>query len=90
MVLDVEEVGAPQVFIASGLAGPQAGGVDLAREGGVEAVVPVELQPAVDVFEQAAYPGDHHVPGAELRLRVPRFEDPGGHQGRTTKATSWT
>ena len=80
VVLDVEKVGAPQVSIASGLAGPDPGSVDLPLEGGVEAVVPVELQPAVDVLEQPAHPGDHHVPGAELGLGVSRLEDPGGHQ----------
>jgi len=90
MVLDVEEVGAAQVGVAVGLAGPDPCRVDFALEGRVEAVVPVELQAAVDVLEQAADPGHHHVPGAELRLGMAGFEGPGGHQpsAPTRNATS--
>ena len=79
VVLDIEEVGAAQVLVAVRLAGPDPGGVDLAFEGRVQALVPVELEPSVDVFEQAAYLGEHHVTGAELGLGVPWLEDPGRH-----------
>src|SRR5215211_1966054 len=47
VVLDVEEGGAAQVGVAGRLAGPDAGRVDLALEGRVEAAVPVELEPSV-------------------------------------------
>ena len=79
VVVDVEEVRAAQVRVALRLAGPDPGGVDLAFEGRVQALVPVELEPSVDVFEQAAYLGEHHVTGAELGLGVPWLEDPGRH-----------
>ena len=80
MVFDVEEVGAPEVLVALRRAGPDAGRVDLALEGRFEAMIEVELEPSVDVLEQAAHPRDHHVPRAELRLGVSRFEDPRRHQ----------
>src|SRR5439155_21272928 len=86
VVVDVEEVGAAQMGVAGGLAGPEPGRVDLALEGRVEAAVPVELQLPVDVLEQAAHPGDHHVAGAELRLRVPRLEHPSGHSDHSSYA----
>ena len=62
--------------VAVGLAGPDPRGVDLAFEGGVEAVVPVEL-PAMDVLEQPAHPRNHHVARAELGRGVTRLEDSG-------------
>ena len=76
MILDVEEVCAAQVRVAVRLAGPDPGGVELAFEGGVEAVVPV-LQLAMDLLEQPAHPRNHHVARAELRRGVTRLEDPG-------------
>src|SRR5436190_2707249 len=79
VVLDVEEVGRAQVLIANRLTGPDSRCVDLALEGRVEATVPVELEPPVDVLEEAANPGHHHVAGAELGLGVAGFEDPGRH-----------
>src|SRR4051812_15269697 len=94
VMFDVEEVGAAQVLVALRLAAPEPGGVDLAREARIQTVGLVELECAVDVLEVAAHPGDHHVPRAELGRGVPRFEQPGRHQGRsrsrvvTTKATS--
>jgi hypothetical protein len=83
VVGDVEEVGAAQMLIAGRLAGPDARRVDLAFEGRVEAVVPVELELPVDVLEQAAHPGDHHVPGAELGFGVTGLEHPARHQLRS-------
>src|SRR3981081_904710 len=71
--------GGAQVRVAYGLAGPDTGGIDLALERRLEAAIPVELQPAVDVLEEAAYPRAHHVAGAELRLGVSRLEHPGRH-----------
>src|SRR5207244_8883469 len=79
MVLDVEEVGAAQMLIALRLACPDPGSVYLALERRIEAALPVELEPSVDVLEDAAHPRDHHVPGAKLGLRVPRLEDPSCH-----------
>src|SRR5947208_9561074 len=97
MVLDVEEVGAPQMLIALRFAGPDPGRVDLALEGRVKATIRVQLQPSVDVLEQTAHPRDHHVTSAKLRLGVTGFKHPGGHQlplpswsGSTTKETSST
>src|SRR5665648_140636 len=69
--------------VAGGLAGPDAGRVDLALKGRVEAAVEVELQLPVDVLEQAAHPADHHVAGPELGLGMPRLEDPGRHLADT-------
>jgi hypothetical protein len=74
VALDVEEVRAAQVVVAVLLARPDAGGVDLAAEAGGERLVQVELQLTVDVLEQPADPGDHHVPGPELGLAVARLE----------------
>ncbi|HME04490.1 MAG TPA: hypothetical protein VKG38_15830 [Solirubrobacteraceae bacterium] len=79
MVLDVEEVGAAQMLVSFRLAGPYPGRVDLALEGRVQALVPVELEPSMDVLEQAAHPADHHVPSAKLGLCVSRLEDPSCH-----------
>src|SRR6266536_1460538 len=67
------------------LAGPDLGGIDLTLERGVQRAVPVELDGAVDVFEEPAHPGDHHVPRAELGLGVAGLEDPSGYG-----ATSWS
>jgi hypothetical protein len=47
--------------------------------------VGVELDRAVDVLEEPAHPGDHHVPRAELDLGVTRLEDPAAHRG----GSSW-
>src|SRR6266498_952649 len=80
MVLDVEEVGAAEVRVACLFAGPDPGGVDLAVEGRLQRTVPVELDRAVDVLEEAAHPGDHHVPRAELRLGVAGLENPAAHR----------
>src|SRR6266540_2227471 len=80
MVLDVEEVGAAKVRVACLFAGPDPGGVDLAVEGRLQRTVPVELDRAVDVLEEAAHPGDHHVPRAELRLGVAGLENPAAHR----------
>ena len=82
VVLDVEEVRAPQMRIPIGLARPHPGRVDDAFKRRVEASLPIELEPAVDVLQQAPHPRDHHVPGAKLRLGVPGFKDPGRHLGR--------
>jgi len=70
------------MVVTDGLAGPERSRVDIALEGRVQAVVPIELQPPVDVLEQTPNPRDHHVPGAELRLRVTGLEDPGSHHPR--------
>src|SRR5204863_9939476 len=82
MRIGVEEVGASQVRVAIGLAGPDLCRVDLALEPRVQARVPIELEPAVDVLEHAAYPSDHHVHGAELDFRVAGLQDPSGHGTR--------
>ena len=37
----------------------------------------VELEAPVNVLEQTAHPGHHHVTSTELGLGVPRLEDPG-------------
>jgi hypothetical protein len=80
VVLHVEEVCAAQMLVALRLAGPDSRRVYLSLEGRVETVIPVELETTVDVFEQTAHPGDHHVPGAKLGLRVSGLKDPSGHQ----------
>jgi hypothetical protein len=78
MILDVEEVGAPQVRVPVGLTGPEFGRVDLPREARLHAVRKVDVKLAAYVREEPADPGDHHVAGAELRLGVPGLEDPRG------------
>src|SRR6266545_279054 len=78
--LHVEEVGAAKVRVACLFAGPDPGGVDLAVEGRLQRTAPVELDRAVDVLEEAAHPGDHHVPRAELRLGVAGLENPAAHR----------
>jgi hypothetical protein len=52
VAFDVEEVRVAQVGVAARLAGPDAGGVDLA----LDAAIPVELEAPVDVLEQARAP----------------------------------
>jgi hypothetical protein len=68
--------------------------VDLALEAGAQTGIPVEVEPAVDVLEQATPPGDHHVACPEANLRVAGLEDPDRHQstldGPMTNATSST
>jgi hypothetical protein len=61
---------------------PRPGRVDDAFKRRVEASLAIELDPTVDVLEQAPHPGDHRVPGAKLSLGVPGFKDPGRHLGR--------
>ena len=65
--------------VACRLARPDGRGVNRALEGGIEAAIPIELQPAADVLEGAAHPGDHHVPRPKLGAGVPRLENPAGH-----------
>ena len=97
MVLDIEEVSAPEVLVASRLASPDPRRGDLPLKRRLSTTIEVELEAPVDVLEQAPHPGDHHVAGAKLGLGVSRLEDPSGHQpslpgraGATTNATSST
>src|SRR5262249_61774737 len=89
VMLDVEEVGALQVRVARRLAAPQAARVDRDLEGRGGRVVRVEVERAMNVLEVPADAGDHHVPRAELRRRVPRLEEPLRHTAllRGGKAT---
>src|SRR5579862_4252837 len=68
------------MLVALRFACPDPGSVDLACERGLEAAIPIELDLAVDVLEQAADPGDHHVARPELRFGMTGLEDPRRHQ----------
>ena len=80
MVLDIQKVGAAEVLVTLRLAGPYPSRVDFPFEGGLEAAIPLELEAAMDVLEQAAYPRDHHVARAKFSLGVAGLEDPSRHQ----------
>jgi hypothetical protein len=79
VVLDIEEVGAAQMRVADGLAGPDLGRVGLPFERRLEAAVPVELELAVDVLEETPDPGHHHVARPETDLCVAGLKDPARH-----------
>src|SRR5918992_1528961 len=77
--------------VAGLLAGVEPGRIDLALERRARAALGVEVDPAVDVLEQAAHPSDHHVAGAEFGLGVTGLEDPALHrQPRSSSKATWS
>jgi hypothetical protein len=79
VVRHVKEITAAQVVVALGFARPQFGGLDGRFQGQSPRVVRVELHPTVHVLEVAPDPAHHHVPGTELRCRMPRLKNPFRH-----------
>src|SRR5439155_15509313 len=96
VMLHVEEVCASKVGVTHRLAGPELGCVDLALERRLEAALPVELEFSVDVLEETADPGHHHMPRPESDLGMTGLEEPGRHSvilpssGSSSNATSST
>jgi hypothetical protein len=75
-VLDVEEISATQMSVASRLPRPQVAGVDLYLNRRVLRACGIEDEPAADVFEMSPDVSDHHVAHTEFGGSVPRFEEP--------------
>ena len=63
MLLHIQEVAALEMGVALWLAGPELFRLDGRLDGQLGGHVRVECQPAVHVFEVAAHPANHHVPG---------------------------
>jgi hypothetical protein len=80
MVLNVEEVSAPQMRIALRFARPNESGVDHCPNSGQAGILGIEVQSALHVLEGTTDVSDHHVPGSKLRGAMTWLEDPFGHQ----------
>src|SRR5215813_737255 len=80
VVLDIEEVSALQVSVSGCLSAPEAGRVDRGLDGGGFRMVWIEVESSVNVLDEAAHAGHHHVARAKFRRSVSWFKRPFSHR----------